>query len=152
MPPLGRIAAVDYGDVRIGLAITDPERTIASPLENHTRRGELGDRRYFEQLARTEEVAMFVVGLPVHLDGRESQKSRAARAFGEWLTKTTGVPVTFYDERFTTREAEEILREAQVKGKQRKERLDMLAAQILLKAYLDNPSGMGDAPEALDDR
>ena len=90
--PPGRIAGVDYGAVRIGVAISDPEQRFASPLENYTRRTPELDARRFEQLAAEEEIALWVVGLPVHLDGRESQKSREARRFGEWLGKATGVP------------------------------------------------------------
>jgi putative Holliday junction resolvase len=72
----GRIGGVDYGTVRIGLAVTDPDRTMASPLEIYTRRNLQLDAKYFQQLAKEERIALWVVGLPVHLDGRESQKSR----------------------------------------------------------------------------
>src|SRR5438046_187891 len=95
---LGRIAAIDHGAVRIGIAVTDAERTIASPLENYTRRGPDADARFFERLAREEQITRFVVGLPVHLDGRESEQSIAARRFGQWLFEVTGVPVVYFDE------------------------------------------------------
>ena len=136
-PPLGRIAGVDYGTVRIGIAISDPGRTIASPLENYTRRGLTQDAERFRRLVTEEEITLFVVGLPIHLDGRESQKSQEARQFGQWLTETTGIPVEFFDERFTSREAENWLLAADMTRKRRKKRLDMLAAQITLSAYLE---------------
>src|SRR5437763_10925830 len=104
--PQGRLAGIDYGTVRIGIAITDPEQRIASPLDNYTRRGAVADGIYFRKLAAEERVVRFVVGLPVHLDGRESEKSREARKFGAWLQETTGVPVVFFDERFSSSEAE----------------------------------------------
>ncbi|HEY2881000.1 MAG TPA: Holliday junction resolvase RuvX [Pirellulales bacterium] len=140
---LGRLAGIDFGTVRIGVAITDPEQRIASPLENYTRRGAQADAMFFRKLAAEERVVQFVVGLPVHLDGRESQKSIEARQFGGWLTEITGVPVTFFDERFTSVEAEQLLGGAELTKKQRKARLDKLAAQILLTAYLEagKPSG-----------
>jgi putative Holliday junction resolvase len=134
---LGRIAGVDYGTVRIGIAISDPGRTIASPLENYTRRGLTQDAERFRRLVTEEEITLFVVGLPIHLDGRESQKSQEARQFGQWLTETTGIPVEFFDERFTSREAENWLLAADMTRKHRKKRLDMLAAQITLSAYLE---------------
>ncbi len=133
----GRVAGVDYGTVRIGIAVSNVERTIASPLENYTRRGLEQDARRFRQLAAEERISLFVVGLPLHLDGDESQKSREARQFGQWLGETTGVPVEFFDERFTSREAEDLLLSADLTRKRRKKRMDMLAAQILLTAYLE---------------
>ena len=74
----GRVAAIDYGTVRIGIAVSDSRRTIASPFENYTRRSKEADADYFRRLASEENIALFVVGLPVHLDGRESAKSREA--------------------------------------------------------------------------
>ena len=133
----GRVAGVDYGTVRIGIAVSNPERTIASPLENYTRRGLDQDAKRFRQLAAEERVVLFVVGLPIHLDGGESQKSGEARQFGAWLTETTGVPVEFFDERFTSVEAEQFLLAADMTRKRRKKRMDMLAAQIMLIAYLE---------------
>lgn len=133
----GRLAGIDFGTVRIGVAITDPERRIASPLENYTRRGEAADAEFFRQLTARENIRGFVVGLPIHLDGRESQKSSEARKFGQWLEQITGVGVAFFDERFSTSEAEQALMGAELTKKQRKARLDKLAAQILLSAYME---------------
>lgn len=153
--PSGRIAGIDYGTVRIGIAVTDPDRTIASPLETYTRRNEVLDRERFCRLAKEERLALFVVGLPVHLDGRESQKSFEARQFGEWLLAATGVPVEYFDERFTTHEAELALAGAKLTKKKRKERLDKLAAQIMLAAYLESSRGaapdVGQSIRGLDD-
>jgi len=137
-PPRGRIAGIDFGTVRIGVAMTDPDRTIASPYENYTRRGETADAKYFWQLAEREQVVLFVVGLPVHLSGQESEKSRQARQFGQWLSQRTGVAVEFFDERYSSRQAEAILQDAQMTRKKRKRRLDMMAAQIMLSAYLES--------------
>ncbi len=148
--PAGRIGGVDYGTVRIGVAISDPERRIASPLENYTRRTPALDARRFQQLAAEEAIVLWVVGLPVHLDGRESQKSQEARRFGQWLGDVTGVPVEFFDERFTSSEAEQFLLDAQLTGNRRKRRRDMVAAQIMLSAYLESQSKGKEPPRALD--
>lgn len=134
----GRVAGVDYGTVRIGVAISDADRTLASPLENYNRRDLVQDGKFFVKLAGEERIVLWVVGLPVHTNGRESQKSREAREFGDWLQKTTGVPVEYFDERYTSVEAEELLMAAQFTKARRKERLDKLAAQIMLSAYLES--------------
>ena len=147
----GRVVGIDFGTVRIGIALSDLGRVLASPYENYTRRGEQQDRERFARLAAEEDVKLFVVGLPVHLDGGESQKSTEARQFGKWLAEVTGVPVEFFDERFTTSQAEQFLCDANLTSKRRKRRLDMVAAQIILSSYLESGSHRGDQPGALDD-
>jgi putative Holliday junction resolvase len=151
LPQHGRVAGIDYGTVRIGIAISDPDRTIASPMDNYTRRGRELDAKYFRRLAAEERVSLFVVGLPVHLSGEESEKSREARQFGKWIEELTQLPVVFYDERFTSSEAEQFLLEAEMTKKKRKQRLDKLAAQIMLSAYLESNSKNSESPGALDD-
>ncbi|HWG42465.1 MAG TPA: Holliday junction resolvase RuvX [Gemmataceae bacterium] len=132
-----RLLGVDYGTVRIGLAISDPDRRLASPLAVYERRSREQDAAYFRAIIAAEEVGALVVGLPVHLDGREGQKAIEARAFGAWLVEMTELPVTFWDERFSTVEAESALWQAGLTHKKRKARRDRVAAQILLQAYLD---------------
>lgn len=144
-----RIAGIDYGTVRIGVALADTEVGIAGPYDNYTRRSPALDAAYFKQLAAEERVGRFIVGLPVHLDGHESQKSVEAREFGEWLGSIAGVPVEYFDERFTTSEADELLSAAKLTKKQRQARRDQLAAQIMLTAYLEAGGRGDDAPGAL---
>ncbi len=145
-----RIAGIDFGTVRIGIAVADLSVGIAGPYENYTRRSEKLDAQYFRQFATQENISRFVVGLPVHLDGRESQKSREARQFGSWLAELTGLPIDYFDERFTSAEAEALLEAANLTKKQRKARLDQLAAQIMLSAYLEAGSQSQDCPGGLD--
>jgi putative Holliday junction resolvase len=147
----GRLLGVDYGSVRIGLAVSDPDRKLASPLATYTRRDRERDAAYFRELVTREEVGGLVVGLPVHTDGREGQKAREARAFGGWLAATTGLAVVFWDERFTTVEAESALWEAGLTHKKRKERRDRVAAQLLLQAYLDAGCPPEEAPRGMDE-
>ena len=87
----------------------------------------------------------------MHLDGRESQKSIEARAFGKWLQEATGIVVEFFDERFTSHEAQQILGGAELSKKKRKARLDMLAAQIMLASYLESRTRGQDLPRGIDD-
>lgn len=96
-------------------------------------------------------MGLVVIGLPVHLNGKEGVEARAARTFGAWLAKQTSVPCVFWDERFTTREAESHLWDAGLTHKQRKQRRDRVAAQILLQAYLDAGCPAETLPTALDD-
>jgi putative Holliday junction resolvase len=147
----GRVAGIDFGTVRIGIALSDRARRIASPYENYTRRGAEQDARRFRRLVAEEGVTLFVMGLPVHLDGRESEKSAAARQFGRWLAEVTGVPVEYFDERFTSAQAEQLLLDAQMTRKRRKKRLDMLSAQIMLSAYLEVQGSGHKEPGRLDD-
>lgn len=148
----GRVLGVDYGSVRVGLAVSDAERKIASPLATFQRRNAKQDAAALGELVQREEVRQIVVGLPVHLDGREGVKAAEARAFGAWLAEITGLPVQFWDERFTTVEAESSLWTAGLTHKQRKARRDRVAAQILLQAYLDAGCPENQLPGALDAR
>lgn len=146
----GCIAGIDFGAKRIGIAITDREQRIASPYENYDRRDLEKDAERFRLLVQAEDVTLFVVGLPVHMSGDESEKSVEARQFGAWLERETATQVTFFDERFTTRHAQELLQEAQLSKKKRKRRLDMLAAQLMLSAYLESRHNWAE-PNSLDD-
>ena len=150
LPTQGRLAGIDFGTVRVGVAISDIGQSIASPLENYTRRNKELDGKFFEQLAKQELIKGFVVGLPVHLSGDESQKSMEARQFGKWLGEVTGLPIVYYDERFTSALAEQYLLDANLTKKKRKERMDKLAAQILLTTYLESQRN-SEQSESLDD-
>jgi putative Holliday junction resolvase len=145
-----RIAGIDYGTVRIGIATADTTVGIAGLYETYTRRSERLDAEYFRTLATQERIVRFVVGLPVYASGNESQKSGEARAFGKWLEDATGVPVEFFDERYTSSEAEQVLIAAGLTKKRRKERLDQLAAQIMLTAYLEAGARGQQSPGALE--
>jgi putative holliday junction resolvase len=146
----GRIAGIDYGTVRIGIATADLEVGIASPYETYTRRSLALDAEYFRRLAKEERLVRFVVGLPVHLSGHDSQKSQEARTFGAWLAELTQVPVEYFDERYTSLEAEAILGQANFTKKRRKARIDQLAAQIMLTAYLEAGARDQQSPKGLE--
>jgi len=138
LPDAGRLCGIDYGTVRIGISISNANQTLASPLENYNRRNSKLDDDYFVQLVQQESVVGFVVGLPVHSSGDESKKSKEARNFGKSLHQLTGVPVTWFDERYTTAHAKQLLLQSGLTSKKRKQRLDKLAAQILLAAFLES--------------
>jgi putative Holliday junction resolvase len=134
---MGRILGLDFGVRRVGAAISDPGRTIASPLEVYLRRDTQQDARHYRELVREHEVERVALGLPVHTSGREGQSASLARDWGRWLASVTGVPVVLIDERYTSVEAENLLIESGLRRQRRKTLRDKLAAQILLQAYLD---------------
>ncbi|MBI1902968.1 MAG: Holliday junction resolvase RuvX, partial [Planctomycetia bacterium] len=116
----------------------------------YRRRDERADADYFGRLAGERRVGLFVVGLPVHASGDESQQSREARRFGQWLHEQTGVEVRYFDERYTTAEAEGLLQGAGLTSAKRKARRDMLAAQLLLAAFLESGAKGTEPPGPLD--
>ena len=150
MSARSRLLGVDFGSVRVGLAVSDPDCKIAFPLTTYIRSGREQDARYFQKVAAEEEIGQILVGLPVHTDGREGTKAAEARAFGKWLGDVTGLLVVFWDERFTTVEAEGLLWSAGLTHKRRKDRRDRVAAQILLQSYLDAGCPGEQAPGPLE--
>ena len=133
----GRLLGIDHGKVRIGLAVSDADRSIASPLQTYVRRDREQDGRFFKALIEKEAIVQLVVGLPVHLSGRRGEQADLAHKCGAWLSEQTGLPRVFWDERFSTSQAESALWDAGLTHKQRKQRRDRVAAQIFLQHYLD---------------
>lgn len=145
-----RLLGVDFGSVRVGLAVSDPDRRMAFPLEIRTRESRERDAAFFRALIDREEIGGLVVGLPIHNDGSEGVKAIEARRYGAWLAEVTGLPVAYHDERFTTVLAESALWDAGLTHKRRKERRDKVAAQMLLQAHLDAGCPQDLTPGALD--
>ena len=137
VPESGVLLGIDYGTRRVGVAVSDRDQRFSSPLHNHDRHGVQVDERFFRKVVEEYRPVGLVVGLPIHLSGDESEKSREARKFAEWLGTVTGLPYTFQDERFTSFQAEKLLLAAELSKKKRKERMDKLSAQILLQTFLD---------------
>jgi len=135
-----RKMGLDYGKARIGIAFSDLSSTIASADHIYKTQTEEKDLEYFDKLVKERSVNEIVLGLPLNADGTECEMTNVVRDFGKKLQEKTGVEVKFQDERFTSFEAEEYLKEAHIKWEKRKELLDKIAAQIILQNYLDeNP-------------
>ncbi len=132
-----RKMGLDYGKARIGVAFSDLSATIASADHIYKTKNETADLQYFATLIADKSVDLVVFGLPLNADGTESEMSQVVRNFAEKLKEKTGVSVEFQDERYTSFEAEEYLKEAGVKWEKRKELLDKISAQIILQDYLD---------------
>jgi putative holliday junction resolvase len=134
-----RILAVDYGERRVGLAISDPTATIAQPLDVLVRRaGKRPPVQAVADIATAHGVVHIVVGLPLTLAGDESDWTREVRVFGEKLAERSGCGITFADERLTSVLAERAVRSLGLKKKQREEkaRIDAAAAVVILQSFL----------------
>lgn len=157
MPRLHRYLALDWGERRIGLAISDPSGTIASPAGHILRRA--GKRPPIAEVIRRAEALEaqgFVAGLPLDEAGGETPRSREVRTVGEALTTRTGLPVLLVDERYTTAIALRAVRELGGKTKDRAGDVDSLAATVLLQHALrlaehGTIDGAADAPHLLPD-
>jgi putative Holliday junction resolvase len=143
---MGRVLGLDFGLRRVGAAISDPGRVIASPLEVYERRDATRDARHYGLLVREHEVDRIVVGLPIHTSGREGELASRAHDWGRWLGSVTGLLVLYRDERYTSVEAEDLMIQSGLKRQKRKGLRDKLAAQILLQDYLDAGCPEAEAP------
>ncbi len=132
-----RILGLDHGERRIGVALSDPTGTIASPHSVIDRRGDdvAGALR---SLIDEYGVELIVVGLPLQLSGEEGISAQAARAFADDVAEESGLPVALQDERYTTVTAEEALLEGGVRRRRRREVRDKVAAAVMLQSYLDS--------------
>ena len=132
--------ALDYGDVRIGIALSDVTRFLASGYENYTRVGLEQDCQHIADIIRDNNVKVVVLGLPLNMDGTEGVRVEKTREFAGELSKYTDAKIDFLDERLTSVSAEKILISADVSRKKRKAVLDKLSATIILQDYLDSKS------------
>jgi len=133
-----RILAIDYGRTRFGLAMSDEDEILASPLPVHTcRRTRHADLAYIRSLARRQGIGAIVVGHPLNMNGSAGEMAQEAEAFARELAESTGLSVVLVDERGTTQEANRVLREGRVAGKRRRDLRDGLAAVQILQSHLD---------------
>ena len=139
VPSSGALLGLDYGSKRLGVAVCNSEQTIAVPVETWTVRSPDQNLRHLKELVADYRVVGFVVGLPVRMSGAEGDQAAVVRRFGDWLAEQTRMPVAFWDERYSSMEAEVLLWTQGLSPVKSKERLDRLAAQIILQAFLDAP-------------
>lgn len=133
----GRIMALDYGDRRIGVALSDPLGITARPLLTLTRTTWESDLERIRTMTREHDVRRIVVGLPLDMDGTRGERVRLTEVFMERVRRATGIPVHPWDERLTTLQAERALLEADLSRTRRRRVIDQVAAVILLQSYLD---------------
>ena len=131
-----RILALDIGDVRIGIAVSDPTRTIASPVEVLHRIGWGPDVRHISELCRRYETNIVLSGLPLNMDGSEGFQAQKVKQFCMQLEKA-GLTLHYQDERLSTVVAEDALLEGDVSREGRKQVVDKVAAAVILQQWLD---------------
>lgn len=144
-PHAGRVLAIDYGRRRLGLAISDPLRLTARPLATWIRSNRRHDLARLRRLCREQEVSLIVVGWPLQLAGIQGEMAAEAARFAEQVRAVLGIPADLIDERLSSWEAEQTLAEA-AGGKSRlrdrkQQRLDELAAAVILRDYLRSAGG-----------
>ena len=132
-----KVMALDYGDVRIGIALSDVTRFLASGYENYTRTSLDQDCKHISDIVSNNNVKIIVIGLPINMDGSKGERVEKTYEFAEYLKKFTDAKIEFLDETLTSASAEKILISADVSRKKRKDVLDKLSATIILQDYLD---------------
>ncbi len=131
-----RIMAIDYGDARTGIAVSDLTGTLCGDAFTIA---EWNPERLAQRIAdevKTRQVGQLVLGLPKNMDGSEGARAEKSRAFGALLEQATGLPVRMWDERRTSVDAHRILHAGGKKMKQHKKQVDAVAASLILEAYL----------------
>ena len=133
-----RFLGIDHGSKRIGLAVSDPGATLASPLTTIDAATNFSDQvAAVLTCAREYEIDAFVVGLPLNMDDTEGKQAKTVRRFGTELARISGKPVHYWDERLSSHAAEDLLRPAELTRKKHKARLDRVAALVILQGFLD---------------
>ena len=138
LPRSGRLLAVDWGEVRLGLALSEERQVLATPLETLVRRkGKRFPMPRFLELVETHQPVGLLVGLPLTGEGEEGASAAAAREMAETIEQRTGLPVELWDERLTTARALAAIREQGGSTRGRRQDVDALAAAVLLQHYLE---------------
>ena len=132
-----RILGIDYGDARIGIALSDELGILASPLQTYKSQSMRKDIDYIANISKENNCGKIVVGLPLNMNGTEGDRVSKTKSFGNVLEKVAGVPVVYKDERLTTVQVERVFEQANVKKDKRKQIVDKTAAVLILQSYLD---------------
>lgn len=132
-----RALGLDIGEKRIGVAISDPSGTVATPLKVVATADALGDARVLRRFVDDYEVELIVIGLPLSLDGSEGPQAAQTRSIAERLVRSLDIPVEYHDERLSSTQAKRAMTEAGVSDKAKRGSVDMVAASLFLQSYLD---------------
>jgi putative holliday junction resolvase len=145
LPPKARLIGIDLGSKTIGLAISDVERRLASPLRTLPRGAFAKDAETLRAIFTEYDVAGIVLGLPLDLDGRDTPRAQSTRAFGRTLSDRADLPMVLWDERFSTAVVTRSLIENDVSRARRARLVDSMAAAYILQGALDRLSGLARA-------
>jgi len=137
LPERGALLGLDLGTKTIGVAVSDPDRRIAAPVETIARTRFTADANRILELARVRRVTALVLGLPINMDGSEGQRAQSTRAFARNLSRLTDLPIALWDERLSTAAVERALIAADASRAKRKAVIDQHAAAYILQGALD---------------
>ncbi len=142
LPPKGRLIGVDLGAKTIGIAISDVERRLASPLKTLARGAFVTDAETMAAIFSEFDVVGIILGLPLDLHGRDNPRAQSTRAFGRNLSMRTSLPIALWDERFSTAAVTRSLIASDVSRARRKQVVDKMAAAYILQGALDRVGGL----------
>jgi len=140
-----RVLGIDYGDSHIGLAVSDKLLLTAQTLGSYRSRSKEEDKKYFKELVSKYEIGEIVLGFPLRMDGSPGTRVEKTKEFAGWLKKILKIPIIFWDERLTTKQALRILSQQKIKAKRKKILEDQIAASIILSSYLESKRGKNHA-------
>jgi putative Holliday junction resolvase len=133
-----RVLGIDFGDKSIGLAVSDPLQITALALGRYLVRNKQEDAEYFKDIVKRYDIKEIVVGLPLMMDGSKGHRVQKTQEFADWLSNCLGLSITFWDERLTTKQALQVLRQHKAKPEERKKVKDQISAVIILSDYLES--------------
>lgn len=143
-----RVLGIDYGDKRIGLAVSDKLNFTAQALGQYLVKSETEDQKYFKDLVLKYQIGEIVLGLPLKMNGTPGNRAQKTKEFARWLEKTLNLPVKLWDERLTTKQALRILNQQKINSKAKKKYKDQVSAAIILSSYLENKRVKSHAPQS----
>jgi len=133
-----RILGIDYGDKNIGLAASDELSITAHPLKSYKAKNKNEDMKFFKDLIKKYHITKIVIGLPLRMNGSEGSRVEKTKKFASWLKKSLDIPIIYWDERLTTKQASQIMREKGLSNKKKKEQVDQISAVLILSSYLES--------------
>ncbi|MGB7296167.1 MAG: Holliday junction resolvase RuvX [Candidatus Aminicenantales bacterium] len=142
-----RVLAIDFGDVHIGLALSDPLLLTAQPLGQYRLRGDAENDAFFRDLVRRHEIGEIVIGFPLRMDGSSGTRVDKTHEFATRLEKISGIKIMLWDERLTTRQAIGIMHDQKIKTRVKRRVEHQISAALILQAYLDSRRVNSHDPE-----
>lgn len=139
VPTKGALLGLDFGTRRWGISVCNSEQTLAVPVETWNASTPERNLKHLKELIDDYRIVGIVIGLPVQMSGDEGDQAQLVKTFGKWVATQTKKPVAYWDERHSSNEAEVLLWQQGISPTQAKEKLDRLAAQIILQSFLDAP-------------
>jgi len=133
-----RLLGIDYGDKHIGLAVSDPMLLTAQALESYQTQNKSKDMEFFRNLISKYKITQIVIGLPLRMDGSEGNRVKKTKKFASRLKNHLDIPIVYWDERLTTKQASRIMRDKGISNKKKKKLVDQISAVLILSSYMDS--------------